>query len=161
MVYTVYSLTSGLPGPAAAQAGRPAPGLTGSAPPPPIRVLLQRGHRRRITVDRREGKDRRCCLRDILECRSSHLAARMILRTVLDEHPFWEVDGLVWCELEDHPFFKSINSPKCPFFYFFKSSWRKICSASWNLINSVPQRQRRPLPYLLLFSSSMNRVTKS
>ena len=46
MVYTVYSLTSGLPGPAAAQAGRPAPGLTGSAPPPPIRVLLQRGHRR-------------------------------------------------------------------------------------------------------------------
>ena len=30
--------------------------------------------------DRREGKGRRCCLGDVLECRTSHLAARMILR---------------------------------------------------------------------------------
>ena len=29
-------------------------------------------------TDRRVGKDRRCCLWDILECCTSHLAARMI-----------------------------------------------------------------------------------
>ena len=33
-------------------------------------------HRRRI--NRREGKGRRCCLGDVLECRTNHLAARMI-----------------------------------------------------------------------------------
>ena len=36
---------------------------------------------------------------------------------ILEEHPLWEGDSLVWCELEDHPFFLSIHSAKCPFFY--------------------------------------------
>ena len=29
-------------------------------------------------TDRREGKGRRCCLVDRIECRTSHLAAKMI-----------------------------------------------------------------------------------
>ena len=29
-------------------------------------------------TDRREGKGRCCCLGDVLECRTNHLAARMI-----------------------------------------------------------------------------------
>ena len=33
-------------------------------------------------TDRREGKGRRCCLRDVLECRTNHLEARMIRRKV-------------------------------------------------------------------------------
>ena len=59
--------------------------------------------------DRREGKGRRWCLGDILECRSSHLASTMIWRKVFEEHPLWEGDGLVWCEPDDHPFFWSIH----------------------------------------------------
>ena len=31
-----------------------------------------------VETDRREGKDRRCCLGDVLECRTSHFAVRMI-----------------------------------------------------------------------------------
>ena len=33
-------------------------------------------------LDRREGKGRRCCLGEVLVCRTSHLAARMIYRIV-------------------------------------------------------------------------------
>ena len=66
---------------------------------------------------RREGKGRRCCLGDVLKSRTSHLAARMIEEKFLEEHPFWEGCGLVWCEPEDHPFFRSIHSLKCPFFF--------------------------------------------
>ena len=29
-------------------------------------------------TDRREGKGRRCCMGDVLECHTNHLAARMI-----------------------------------------------------------------------------------
>ena len=108
--------------------------------------------------DRREGKGRRWCLGDILECRSSHLASTMIWRKVFEEHPFWEGDGLVWCEPDDHTFFRSIHSAKCPFFF---------SSFSWNLpgAKSVvrqgiewilsPKQQRRPLPSLLSVSYPM------
>ena len=55
--------------------------------------------------DRREGKGRRFWLGDVLECRTSHLAARMILRKVLGRtsilEGWWFV---VWCggEPENH-----------------------------------------------------------
>ena len=51
-------------------------------------------------------------IQHIIECRTSHLAARMIWRKVLEEHPFWEGGGLVWCEPDDHLFFWSIHSAK-------------------------------------------------
>ena len=51
----------------------------------------------------------------ILKCCISHLAARMILKQFLEEHPFWEGGGLLWCELSI--FLKHLYSAKCPFFY--------------------------------------------
>ena len=51
-------------------------------------------------TDRRERKGRCCCLGDVLECSTSLLAARMI-----EQNPFWEGAGLVWCELDDNPIF--------------------------------------------------------
>ena len=33
----------------------------------------------------------------------------------LEEHPFLQGGGLVWCEPDDHPYFRSIHSAKCPF----------------------------------------------
>ena len=50
------------------------------------------------------GKGRLCCLGDVLECHTSHLAARLVWRKVFGRATilggWWFV---VWCELEDHP----------------------------------------------------------
>ena len=83
-------------------------------------------------LDRREGKGRRCCLGDKLQCRTSHLAARMIwikvfwkdirmiwIKVFWKDIHFGRVVVLVWCELEDHPFCRF-----CLFIHFVKSSWR-------------------------------------
>ena len=53
---------------------------------------------------KRKGKGRRCFLGDVLECRAIHLAARLNLKNnFLKNIYFGRV--MVWCELEDHPFF--------------------------------------------------------
>ena len=39
--------------------------------------------------------------------RTSHLAASIIKRKNLEEHPFQEGGGFMWCEPDDHPFFQS------------------------------------------------------
>ena len=62
---------------------------------------------------RRKGRGRRCCLGDVLECRTRDLAARMIWK----KHPFWEGGGLMWCDCKITHFFRSIHSAKRPFFY--------------------------------------------
>ena len=65
--------------------------------------------------DRRDGKGRRCWLGDVLECHTSHLAARMILRKVFGRTSIlggWWFG--MWCELDDYPFFQSIHSAKDP-----------------------------------------------
>ena len=54
-------------------------------------------------------------------------AARMNEEKFLEEHPFWEGVGLVWCKLEDH-----LIVPRHPFcqvsiflfIHFLKSFWR-------------------------------------
>ena len=57
---------------------------------------------------RRENKGRRCWLRDVFECRTNHLAARMIWR----EHPFCEgVRMVVWYAV-NQPFFQIIRFAK-------------------------------------------------
>ena len=48
---------------------------------------------------------------DILECRTSHLAARILWRKVLEEHPFWEGGDLLWCEPDNHPFSEEFILP--------------------------------------------------
>ena len=55
----------------------------------------------------------------VLECRTSHLAARMIFREGFGRTSIFYGDGLAWCELDDHPFFWSIHSVKRLFFFFF------------------------------------------
>ena len=69
-------------------------------------------------IDRREGKCRRFCFGDVQlyivrvsECRTSHLAARMIWRKVFGR-----------CKLDDNPIFRSIHFAKCPFFHSSFSS---------------------------------------
>ena len=53
----------------------------------------------------RRGRQRSSLLvRDVLECRTSHLT-------------FWMDGGLVCCDSDDHPFFQRIHSAKYPFFY--------------------------------------------
>ena len=58
-------------------------------------------------TDRREGKGRRCCLGDVLECRTCPLSAWMMWR----ERKFARTSslggqgGLVWCKPDDHSFF--------------------------------------------------------
>ena len=95
--------------------------------------------------NRREGKGRsRCWLGDVLECRTKHLAAKMIRKKFLGEHPFWQ-GGLVWCEPDDHPFFQSIHSAKQPLFYSSFSS-NHPCG------KYLGQKQRRPLHSCLSLS---------
>ena len=50
--------------------------------------------------------------------------------------PFWEDGGLVWLELDYHPF---CQVSVLLFILVFKSSWFLISSVTWNSINSVPQ----------------------
>ena len=60
--------------------------------------------------DRREGKGHRCYLGDILECRTNHLAARMIWTKVFGRKSIWVGwwFGMVWTGwssiLSKHPF---------------------------------------------------------
>ena len=56
---------------------------------------------------RREDKGRHCCLWDVLECRSSQLAARMNHWTSI-----LGVGALMWCEPDDHPFSEASMLPK-------------------------------------------------
>ena len=57
----------------------------------------------------------------------------------MEEHPFWEGGGLVWCEPEDHPFFRSVRSDKCLFFYSSISLNRSgVKSAVLHRIESIP-----------------------
>ena len=102
---------------------------------------------------RRKGKGRRCFLGDVLECRAIHLAARMNLKNnFLKNIYFGRV--MVWCELEDHPFFWSIYSAKCPFYYSSISSnppsAKSVLRHGFEWISS-PKQQRWPLPSLLFF----------
>ena len=102
---------------------------------------------------RRKGKGRRCFLGDVLECRAIHLAARLNLKNnFLKNIYFGRV--MVWCELEDHPYFWSIYSTKCPFFYSSISSnppsAKSVLRHGFEWISS-PKQQRWPLPSLLFF----------
>ena len=92
--------------------------------------------------DRREGKGHRCCwLGDRIECCTSHLAARMIWRKALEEHPFLEG----WWFSVVYPFFYSSFCSNHP---------GAKCSMKLNQI-CPPNQQRRPLPSLLSDSYSM------
>ena len=75
-----------------------------------------------LTIEKESDKGRLCCLGDVLECRTSNLAARMIWRKVCVRAYILEGGGLVWREPDDHPFFWSIHSAKCPIFYSSISS---------------------------------------
>ena len=78
---------------------------------------------------------------------------------VFKEHPFWEGDGLVWWELEDHPFFQCIHFAKCQFFYS-SISWNHPgtkCVVGHGIeLTSSPKKRRRPLPSLLSDSFYMS-----
>ena len=53
-------------------------------------------------TDRREGKRSSLLFGEctVLDCRTRHLAARMIWRFFLDEHPFWEGGGLCKAQVD-------------------------------------------------------------
>ena len=60
----------------------------------------------------------------------------------LEENPFCEGSDLVWCEPDDHPFFRSILSAKCPFFYSsFSSNHPGAKSLVQHGIESIPYPQ--------------------
>ena len=69
---------------------------------------------------------------------------------------FWK--NMPWCELEDHPFFRSDHSVKCPFFYSYISSnhpgGKSVVRQGIDSILS-PKEQWRPLPSLLSDSSAV------
>ena len=69
-------------------------------------------------TDRREGKGRRCCLGDVIECRTSHLAAMMIWTKVFERSFIsgWWWNGVVWIR------WSIIHSAKRPIFYSSFSS---------------------------------------
>ena len=75
---------------------------------------------------RKEGKGRRCCLGEVLECHTRHLSARMIWRKLWKNIHFARVVCLVCCEQDDHPSFWSIQFCHVSvllLILFFKSSW--------------------------------------
>ena len=87
-------------------------------------ILPHFTHRKESDI--REGKGRRCCLGDILECRISHFAARMIWRQIFKRTSIlggWWF-GVMWTGWSliflKHPFRQVFV---LPFFLFFKSSW--------------------------------------
>ena len=104
--------------------------------------------------DRREGKGHRCYLGDILECRTNHLAARMIWTKVFGRKSIWVGwwFGMVWT------WWSSII-PKCPFFYS-SISWNHPgtkCVVGHGIeLTSSPKKRRRPLPSLLSDSFYMS-----
>ena len=91
--------------------------------------------------DRREGKHTTSLLFGGLLCfewRFRHLAARMIWRKVFGRASVLG-GGLVWCEPSDHPFFRSIHSAKCTFFYSsFSSNHPGAKSLVWQGIEWIP-----------------------
>ena len=76
-------------------------------------------------TDRREGKGRRCCFRDVLECHTSHLLARMIWSFWKNIHFGRLVVWFAWCEPDDHQFFWSTGCQAFVLLFIlsFKSSW--------------------------------------
>ena len=109
-------------------------------------------------TDRRAGKGRRCCLGDVLECRTSYLAARMIWRKAFGRTSILGGGGLVWYEMDDYQFFRSIYSAKGPMFYSSISSnhpgAKSLLRQGGESILS-PKQQRRPLPFCFCINSSM------
>ena len=87
-----------------------------------------------------------------IECRTSHLAARMIWRNF-----FKRTSILVWSP-DDHSFFWSINCSKRPFFY---SSFSSNLLGAKSLVqhgiewNPPFKQQRQPLPSFLSVSYYM------
>ena len=79
----------------------------------PRYIYVHSTHREK-ELDRREGKGRHWCLGDVYL--NVALAARVIWRIFFDKTSLWDDGVSVWCELEDRPFFQSIQSAKCPFF---------------------------------------------
>ena len=86
---------------------------------------------------RREGKGRRCCLGDVREGRTNHLAARKKVFGRITS--ISEDGGLTLCELYDHPFFLKASIPPSNRYSIHPFLQIKIASAARNLINSVPQ----------------------
>ena len=72
---------------------------------------------------RRKGRGRRCCLGDVLECRTRDLAAWMIWRKVFGKNIHFG-RAVVWCGVNRKiiHFFRSIHSAQCTFFYASISS---------------------------------------
>ena len=68
---------------------------------------IGRMDRQTVWKNRREDKDYRGCLGDVLECSTMNLSAIRIRTNV-----FGTTSILVWGELDDHPFFQSIHSAK-------------------------------------------------
>ena len=105
---------------------------------------------------RSEGKGRRCCLGDVLECHTSHLAARMIWKKFLEEYPFWKGCwfGVVWTVrssiFSKHPF------QHCSFFYSSVSSNHPGAKyLAWQGIEStVPQNSSDDLCLLSCINPS-------
>ena len=76
---------------------------------------------------------------------------------VLGEYPFWQGDGLVWREPNDHTFFQSIHSVIQPLLYsYFYSNYPVGKQLVQQGIEQImfPKQQGRPLPS---FPSSMVR----
>ena len=64
---------------------------------------------------RRDWKGRRCCLRDVLECCTNHLPARVIWRKVFDRA---SISGGWRCKPPDHPFIKASIPPSSLYSFF-------------------------------------------
>ena len=87
-------------------------------------LFLLPEHRRRINTEEKEKVVAGCCLGGLLECRTSHLSARIIWKKLLEEHSFWEGGVLVWTGRSfiflKHPL-RQVSV--LLFINFFKSSW--------------------------------------
>ena len=97
----------------------------------PLRIIEEE-------IDRRKGKGRRCCLGNILECRTSQ-QGWIEEKFLEEEHPFWRV--VVWRAGVKHRWSSVyLKHPFCQAFVllfipFFKSSWCYIYIVrSWNWI---------------------------
>ena len=111
--------------------------------------------------DRRKGKGRRCCLGDVLVCRTNYLAARMILTKVFGRTSilggWWFCYGVYRMNIHffkasifsKHPFFQSIHLLYSTF--TSKSSWWKTSSAAGNWINSIPPIATTTFAYSSVF----------
>ena len=99
--------------------------------------------------DKREGKGFRCCLGDVLECRTSHLAARMIGRQVVGRISIWGGWGfdVVWTRWSSiflkHPFCQASALRSS----FSSNHPGAKSSAAWHWMNSVPQTGATTLAY--------------